>query len=383
MQLEPRPNQSMGNANEGVEKSNGTDQNVDEHRAKRALCRILYMKGWSPAKIIQDTGMADGTVRRALKNTLETTRSKEPWLQHDRDDITQDETFVDKNLLADLLAEYGTFESHDGDESELDELESDTPNPVVIISPKPSSKAHNSPTNKLSASDRALCRILRKDYGWSFNRMATAFGMPRPGGPSPVCQAVNQPGSDDVLKDHEIVDKVKLAKLIANQVSHSAVGKEKQHVPSTPNQSYLNSSRFKPYNTSNRKNPSRAAEYRTVSSIPIAPAKANLFSPSPLQISAHRKNYADSCRPESNNAHHLLAEFLANIRPEINLSSRHGLFIHRGIDTVSKLRALKTWEDADLREALGEWFKTGEGLAGFVPLSDYELVALRQAIRKL
>ncbi|KAF7291153.1 hypothetical protein MIND_01258500 [Mycena indigotica] len=378
----PRHSQSAswdGSEDEGMRPStskfaamrNEGRSDTAEYRAKRALCRILEGKGWSASDIVRNAGITPGTVYRALKNIREINRVDERIIEQGRDDVAQDENCVDKNLLAALIAKYGA--NRDSGITSPTYMAADTDDGTKSSS----EQADKSKTmlRKLTASERALCRILRQEHHWTFIQLAAALGAPRPGGRSPVCQAVKQPGSDDVSKDHEIVDKIQLAKLVTHQVSKSPAGKEKQYVHSTPNQSDRNTSRFKPYNTPTRKKSS----HRTVSSIPIA--SPNIFSPSPPQMHA-TTNHADDCRPESYNAH-CLAQFLANVRPGINLSSHYDLFIHRGIDTISKIRALKTWEDADLREALLEWFKTGEGLEGFVPLSDYELLALRQAIRKL
>ncbi|KAF7291154.1 hypothetical protein MIND_01258600 [Mycena indigotica] len=361
---------------------------TDAYRAKRALCRILHEKGWSASDITRETGITGGTVYPALKNALELVRMVDGKpvrrTQLDRDDVTQDEKLVDKGLLAFLTANNVntsrvTNECADASsESEQDQSEPDSaPNPAIA----------KNPTNRtLTASDRALCRILHRRY-WSYEQIARAFGYRRPGSTSPVYRAVNYyPSTDDISQDENIVSRARLRELIAREVLHPPVGKgPRVHYV---NKSQANTLRHSPHGIS--ASPSPEAQYPEERTGVTSQAFRQVPGPSSTYpIQTHYYTHYNARNPHDRGAHTIdysLREFLANIRPEIDLSSHLALFLYRGVDTIVKLRAMKNWEDADLREALKDWFQIGhwrQGLAGFVPLSDYELLALRQAIRKL
>ncbi|KAF7293500.1 hypothetical protein MIND_01128000 [Mycena indigotica] len=302
-----------------------------------------------------------------------------------------DKQFVNNDLLRDLLNEEGP----------LERVRSGSVGSDPDSDPRPTGTKQKS-FPKLTHSDRALCRILYHEHNWRLDLVAEAFGQSRPGGKSPLYKAVkNIPSAkgsdiDDPSRDHEFVNKARLAELLVRSHSPST----HPHRRST---SRAKAPRFKPYERSPGKQgktmhasgknaadrsqpdpfdcPPRSHHARDADSDRLSPSNSS------FRRTGHVGSRAASLEkyPTASSQMPSLFEFLANIGPEIDLSDRHSLFIDRGIDTIAKLRAMKSWDKEDLHGALSDWFhdKVTVKSGKYTPLNDYELVALRQAIQKL
>ncbi|KAF7305682.1 hypothetical protein HMN09_00822200 [Mycena chlorophos] len=186
-------------------------------RQRRALCRILYKRGWSKSDISKKAKIPPATIFDAIRNVLRTRAGN----QSPRDDEALDEQVVDDEILQRML----------GLESSIDKL--NTTSQASSSRPKlspPGRRMDQSNTvttgrprlakfPKLELAERALCRILRDEHHWKLNEIAYALGRPRLGGRSPIFNAVHnrprrengQEVTDDPSKDYDYVDRGALA----------------------------------------------------------------------------------------------------------------------------------------------------------------------------
>nr|GAT53585.1 predicted protein [Mycena chlorophos] len=372
-------------------------EEVDEGRQHRALCRVLHRRGWIPNQISIRADISTGTVWRAIRNMTETSHISKKGVrvhrQHlNRDDETMDEQVVDKTQLQEMLdlecKVVGVLRPKLQDKRE-DDGES-----------KPEANARRPATRlpklRLSAAERALCRILHGEYQWTLNEISQfAFGRRAVGGSSTISLAVhNAPRRvngrsgdailvDDVSKDHEIVDKSRLARLTKTEVPAAIAAKKGRGTarvsiksPSLRSQGRSSGIRVAPLRVPAG---SRAAQGSGPLESPNSDVESEdeLFPQAPTQPEPTTGTGSDMD----------LTSFLKTVKPNVDLSQYEGLFHRRNIYTVQKLREINEWGETAVKQALRAWFRDRDDdeseYVGFERMDDVQLEALRQAMRAI
>ncbi|KAF7290453.1 hypothetical protein HMN09_01303600 [Mycena chlorophos] len=370
---------------EDLDSTTPPNSSETRQRQRRALCRILYKRGWSKSDISKKAKIPPATIFDAIRNVLRTRSG----IQSPRDDEALDEQVVDDEIMQRMLAL----------ESSNDKLNSESQS--SSFGTKSRRRKMDESNNiarprcskfpKLELGERALCRILRNEYHWKFNDIAFALGRPRPGGRSPILNAVHgrprrengQEVTDDPSKDYDHVDRRLLTKLVGEAPKNStgpqrARPRRELSVEIPPPKRRIESSSragVGPQRTTRRS----AAETPHPYSRGHSARFPSIRAPIP-------QAYVGTTTEEASIPN--LRDFLANVKPTIDLSHLEEIFVARGLRTVQHLKDMNSWKEDDVEKALQRLF--GAGCAPGSPfgrsgpgLSDFELIALCQAIRAL
>nr|GAT44834.1 predicted protein [Mycena chlorophos] len=333
-------------------------------RQRRALCRILHKRGWPKSDISKKAKIPPATIFDAIRNVLRTRSG----IQSPRDDEALDEQVVDDEILQRML----------GLESSIDKL--NTTSQTSSSRPKlgpPGRRMDQSNTlttgrprlakfPKLELAERALCRILRDEHHWKLNEIAFALGRPRLGGRSPIFNAVHnrprresgQEVTDDPSKDYDYVDRRLLAKLV-DEASRNSAGKQRA---STSREVFVEIPKRRPTESTSRagagpqRTPRRsAAETPHPYSRGPSARFPSIRAPIPQAcVGASTEERYDSRVSVPN-----LRDFLANVKPTIDLSPLEEIFVARGLRTVQHLKDMNSWKEDDVEKALRRLFGAG------------------------
>ncbi|KAF7329163.1 hypothetical protein MKEN_00176900 [Mycena kentingensis (nom. inval.)] len=278
--------------------------------------------------------------------------------------------------------------------------------------------------------ERALCRVLYHNFGWQQNHIAAAVKMSR----KCVAQAIRNldqrlidgkictiPGRDDLTRDNEFLVRAELAKLVAHGSPVRMVREEEEEED-------LQSEGKTPEKEDDEADQNtETAAYKEATPMSdddlIERSSAPKQVPQPEQVNGMEADYPfnhahqfeehedvdgrqdipeDAEMPsrdqeilstetvfeinaENNepivDPKNQIKQFLSQIACGTDFSVYAPVLVARGLDTLTKIHGLNSWEDSDVEEALELWF--GAGLTGSPVMTDFERFALHQAIRKV